>query len=208
MVLRIARRFEGVRVQGGATFHYRQHLGVRGSHLDRFPSTQQAQKWRHYDRLFFRRLHRELPLSAFLPPGANLHQATRQAILRRLSVFLGKGLLPEAISDLQTLAHLAVAEGRSVDLDRSEKSILQDMAARHCKMHDENALGDPDFLNALRLLAPKSALIHALRNQLCRKIIRAGLRKPPRLPAMLRWVRRVYSNRPENPQPPRLPERP
>ena len=194
MALRIVRRFRGVRVTGGATFHYRQHPGVRGSHLDRFPSPQRDPKWRQYDRHFFRRLHRELPLSAFLPPGANLPQATRQAILRRLSVFLGKGLLPEAISDLRALTHLEDAEGRGRVLDRSERSILQDLAGRYCKMRDQNVLGDSDFLNALRILAPKSALIQDLRDQLCRKILRAGLRKPPRLPAMLRWVRRAYTD--------------
>ncbi len=36
MAIRIARRFSGIRVPGGATFHYRQHEGLRGSTRDRF----------------------------------------------------------------------------------------------------------------------------------------------------------------------------
>ncbi len=103
MAIRLTRHFRGIQVQGGPTFHYRQHQGLRGALTDRFQSDQIFRKWLQYDQITFKRLYKELTLDEYLPPGYSLANHQRQALLQRMAIMAGKLLIPEVTSDLDEL---------------------------------------------------------------------------------------------------------
>ena len=106
MAIRLTRAFKGVRVQGGPTFYLRRHQESRGSLRDRFPAAHQKTKWLQYGQVIFRRLHKELPLEDYLPPGSCLKEERRQALLQRLAIMACKLLVSEVIEDLEELKQL------------------------------------------------------------------------------------------------------
>lgn len=106
MAIRLAERFTGVRVPGSATFHYRQHDGIRGNLKDRFSSNQRLSKWLEYDQFIFRRIYREYPLEKYLPSNNLNSHNKRQALLQRLVIMANKILVQEAMNDLRALAEL------------------------------------------------------------------------------------------------------
>lgn len=121
MAIRIARRFSGILVPGGPTFHYRQHEGLRGSLRDRFQVAERSRKWLQYDQMIFRDLYRKIPLREYLPPGSDLGMQERQAHLQRLAIMASKLLVPEIMSELRELAQLSDHSA----LSQSERHILR-----------------------------------------------------------------------------------
>lgn len=104
--IRMARRFSGARVRGGALYHYRQHAGARGSARDRFVVEDQRRKWLHYDQVLFRRLRAELPLGEYLSLPRARTPSERQLLLQRASVMASKLLYDELVEDLKAIAEL------------------------------------------------------------------------------------------------------
>ena len=124
MALRLSRKYRGVRIDG-PTFHYRQHGGMRGSSLDRFLARKRVDKWREYDRKFFRELRSELDLREYLPGGASRTELSpmdaRRAYLQRATIMASKGMYEEMLEDLK----LAVASPPpGAPLSDAEVSIL------------------------------------------------------------------------------------
>ncbi len=106
MAIRLTRAFNGIQIQGGPTFYYRQHQDLRGPLTDRFPSNQMNKKWLQYDQITFRLLHKELPLEKYLPPGSSLRDNRRQALIQRVAIMATKLLIQEAAEDLEELRRL------------------------------------------------------------------------------------------------------
>ena len=86
MAIRLARRFKGIFVSGGPTFHYRQHEGMRGPSHDRFSSTFLLRKWFIYNQKFFRKLYDQIPMTEYLPPGVSANGRMRQALIQRIAI--------------------------------------------------------------------------------------------------------------------------
>lgn len=178
MAIRIARAFTAIRVDGPPTFLYRRHDGVRGSLRDRFPAHMQGAKWLSYDQRIFRKLFRELPLEAHLPPGADPVRSRRRALIHRMLVSAGKLLVPEALADLEAIATLA----DPAPLTPDEKGLLVNM------LHVEPFYGtgsiaeESAFFAALGRLARTSPAIRAVRREIVRALV-------TRLASGSRWRR-------------------
>jgi len=165
MAIRIARRFKGVRVNGGSTFHYRQHSGFRGSHQDRFSITDRDDKWLHYDGIFFRCLYHELPLDVYLPPGQTLADHIRRSLLQRMKIMATRLLTTEAISDLRIIATL----NDPSPFSRGEKAIIWDMVNEIPNTSNFQKIERTKFLNEIRRLADFSAVIGLLREEMIKE---------------------------------------
>lgn len=166
MAVRLARGFKGIQVRGGATFHYRQHKGLRGNLKDRFFSRFALKKWLHYDQIFFRGLYRELPLSEFLPPGSNLENKTRQALLQRLEVMASKLLIEEVVKDLQKLGTLS----DSTPFSDMERAVIVDMITRSRTYKVGSIYAFPEFCDTIRRLSISSPVIRLLRAEILRAL--------------------------------------
>lgn len=167
MAIRIARRFKGVRVNGGATFHYRQHTGERGASVDRFTLQERGRKWLEYDQKFFRKLYHELPLSEYLFPGDVYPAQKRQALLQRLAIMAMKLLLDEVRSDLNELAGLEDVS----PVSSKEYDIIRDMIVR-TPGHGAGEICDSEvFFKEISRLAKSSPVIRLLRPKIFRAVL-------------------------------------
>ena len=184
MSIRIARRFRGVQVKGGPTFHYRQHAGVRGPLVEQFPAEERKEKWREYDRRIFRRLREELSLDELVPSGPRPGPAPRSALLHRSEIMASKLLVDEALADL-TLA-LEVCDG--IPLAPVERRTLRRMLASDAVHQAMGFLDEPAAVAGLRTLATQSPMSTALQREIRRaRVVRAWRRRAPR------WLRRGRS---------------
>jgi len=161
--IRVARCFNGTRVAGGPTFHYRQHNGMRGCMHERFPSKDKFRYWLKYDQIIFRKLYRELPLSEYLPPGKILDINIRQALLQRMAIMASKLLLPELIKDLRLLASVSSNDKFS----RKERFIIQSLMTR-VPYYKEGTVLHNNFFKEIDVLANKSPLINLLNGEMLR----------------------------------------
>jgi glycosyltransferase involved in cell wall biosynthesis len=149
MAIRIVRRFKGVRVPGGPTFHYRQHEGIRGATNDRFSVSDRKKKWLEYDQRFFRKLYKEVPLAEYLPPGKSIEKSGRQAILQRLAIMSYKMMMPEVVADLYKLAD----SKDQTSISEEEYLILREMVT-HLPRYDMGSIFDRlEFFNKVRELS-------------------------------------------------------
>lgn len=161
MAIRIARRFTGVRVQGGATFHYRQHEGLRGSTQDRFQVDTRLRKWLEYDQMIFRDLYRQMPLEEYLPPGVPLKREYRRAHLQRLAILTSKLLVSEVCTELDVLAEL---ENRT-PLSAEERQIIRSIVFHH-PYYVQGSINECfEFFDKIRRLAKTSAVIRLIRSE-------------------------------------------
>jgi glycosyltransferase involved in cell wall biosynthesis len=120
MAIRLALKFPVIYVDD-VIFNQRIHDGVRGPASESFDARTSVDKWVHFDQIFFRDLHREIPLSVY---EAMYHTAvselrTRAARLQRACVYARRKLWDLAFDDL--VAVLATAE--LVPLSQEEKKI-------------------------------------------------------------------------------------
>ncbi|OHB67943.1 MAG: hypothetical protein A2Y77_17345 [Planctomycetes bacterium RBG_13_62_9] len=193
MAIRIARRFTGIRVPGSPTFHYRQHEGLRGSTRDRFEMGARLRKWLQYDQMIFRKLHQQLPLAEYLPPGGSLDRQLRQAHLQRLSVMASKLLMPEVMADLQVLANLP---GRT-PLSEQERRIIHSTINR-VPFYMEGSLNDHlEFFDEVRRLARSARVVQLIRAEMlrslrARRIMTRPWRNPRQVAGTLRRGIRLY----------------
>lgn len=173
MAIRIVRRFEGTRIPGGPTFHYRQHQGDRGAPGDRFPAARIRRKWLEYDQRIFRRLRHELALSELLPPGKALPSATRLAYLERARIMAGKLLVAEAVEDLA----LAVGAGDGSALDAEERTAIRRLLTTEATHAGAGIIDDRRARRALRRLPRPSPVSDHVRRELNRALLRRRLRR-------------------------------
>lgn len=180
MALALARRWQGVRVEGGPIYHYRQHSGVRGGPRHEVAASHVWQNHHEHDAVIIRELYRELPLQSYLPNGRSVESHRRQALLQRLSVLTIHRVYPEVLEEISTLADTPDAGRYSAD----EHDILQRMV----DLTNGLATGDKRFVHALNDLAGSPA-IRRLRNELLTILARRvkdGWRSP-RPTARLVW---------------------
>jgi glycosyltransferase involved in cell wall biosynthesis len=198
MVIRLARRYPGIRVAGGPTYYLRQHRGARGSQRDTFSSRRRFFKWLEYDQAIFRRLYREMPLEEYLPPGVKLHHALREAHLHRLAAMSSKLLLAEALEEVELLARLPESAGQP--LRARERAIVQGLVRKRPYYRSGWMLDEAAFLDAIRKRASAPALA-VLRRELARTLAVDArgrlLRHPGRAAGLLRRAARLYLNAPD-----------
>jgi glycosyltransferase involved in cell wall biosynthesis len=167
MAIRMARAFTAIRVEGPPTFLYRRHDGLRGSMRDRFPAQHQGAKWLAYDQRIFRKLHRDLPLEAHLPPGLELERSRRRALIHRMLVSAGKLLIPEAIADLEAIA----AHGDPAPLTPDEKGLLVNLVHIEPFYGTGSIADEPAFFAALGRLSRTSPVVRAMRREIGRALV-------------------------------------
>jgi glycosyltransferase involved in cell wall biosynthesis len=159
--IRVARFFKGTRIEGGPTFHYRQHNGMRGCMHERFPSKEKFRYWLKYDQIIFRKLYKELPLSEYLPPGKILDINIRRALLQRMAIMASKLLLPEVIKDLRLLASV----GSTNKFSRKERFIIQSIMTR-VPYYKEGTILQNNFFKEINVLANNSTTIKLLHGEM------------------------------------------
>lgn len=115
MLLRLARRFPGVAVDG-ITFHQRHHAGTRGTAQIVISDAEKGEAWRRYDQRYFSTIYHSLALSEYLPhepgslvpPDTELAPGARfTALIQRCCVMAKRGLWDLAANDLQQAATLS-----------------------------------------------------------------------------------------------------
>ena len=161
MAIRIALHFTGIRVKGEATFHYRQHAGVRGNLRDRFAAREKNKYWLKYDQVFFRRLYNTLPLEKYLPPGDDIASKYRQALLQRMAIMASKLLHDEIINDLRQLAEVQ----DHTPFSKQERAIILFMMSTPWYGMD-NITSNDEFFNQLRKISNSAKIIAMLYSEI------------------------------------------
>jgi hypothetical protein len=168
IAIRFARRYPAVRVEGGATFIYRQHEGARGNTADRFAAPARFAKWLQYDQRIFRELQKDMPLAEYLPPGHDLASSSRLALIQRFTLMASHLLVDEALEDLALLARRA-DQGA---LTRAERRPLRLIAYADPWYGCGSVWDRPEFTARLRQLATTSPLVRAMRAEAIRSFLR------------------------------------
>jgi len=183
MAIRIARRFKGIEVAGGPTFHYRQHAGIRGGRQDQFVESDRFKKWLEYDQVFFRKLYLELPLTEYLPAEKSLEEHTRQALLQRMGIMASKNLVEEVMSDLHDLSRVT----DRTSLSRREKIIIRDTFYYRLVC----IIGYLGFFDEICRLSASSEVIRLLRKQILLEIL-ARFKREFNLSLIKNSLRHIY----------------
>lgn len=140
-------------------FEQRVHAGVRGQKGHQFKAADRNAKWIEYDQLIFQAVNKRLPLSAYLPRGAeapDTPESIRLAQIQRASIMGRKKLWSLALTDLE-----AVAKGRlQSPLSDTELMVLR--RALLSKYGCEELTDDEDTLASLDMLAASTPLGRAL----------------------------------------------
>ena len=189
MAIRIVRNFKGIQVLGGATFHYRQHKGIRGTSQYNFPFNERDEKWLQFDQMFFRNLYKKIILSEYLPPQRSLDNYFRQALIQRISIMASKFLLSEVINDLRNLALLDHNGGFS----KEENDIIKNMLRRKSHKLEQNMF-IPLFCKEIRALARSSQTIHLLRREILKLFISFCISKPKKIKKYVCYILILYIN--------------
>lgn len=175
MLLRLSRRFRGVRVEG-VVFHQRKHDGRRGPARAQSAASAQSETWARYDKPIFERIHADYGLEEFLPAGPSPEQGaadTGLALLTRAAVMARRGLWARAAADIGAYGEHLAATGRTepTGVERRSLSTVFDWAGRGLQ---EAGAAEP-FFAAVRALAarPRRALAAALRAPLPGRLKRA-----------------------------------
>lgn len=168
IAIRFARRYSGVRVEGGATFTYRQHESARGSSADRFAAWARFGKWLQYDQRIFRRLRSELSLSEYLPPGHDLGTAQRLALIERFTLMASRLLVDEALEDLLLLTRLT----NQGPLNNSERRPIRRIAYADPWYGCGSVWDEPRFTNGVRELASASETVAEIRREALAAFVR------------------------------------
>lgn len=111
MILRLARYFRGGKVSE-PTFCLRRHNGMRGSAHIRHQENERHKVWREYDLKIFRKVYSDLSLKEYLPSDSAKTELTdietRRALLQRACVMTRRGLLEEALADLEAATQVTL----------------------------------------------------------------------------------------------------
>lgn len=127
MMLRLARRYKGVKVAGIA-FHQRQHSGVRGSKSFPLAAKRTVEGWVKSDRKIIGDIYATHDLKAFLvsvPDSAELTDNQRfTALVQRACITARKGMWHEASEDFRQASDIAQAINKTT-LSADERAILR-----------------------------------------------------------------------------------
>jgi hypothetical protein len=162
MAIRIARRFTGIRIPGSATFHYRQHAGLRGRAHDQFQAGTRFRKWLEYDQMIFRDLYQQMTLAEYLPPGTSPKEGLRQAYLQRLAILASKLLMPEIHTELDIIATLP----DQTPLSTPERQIVRSLVFNHPFYRQGSVVERFAFHDHIRRLAKTSTVVRMIRQEL------------------------------------------
>lgn len=195
MAIRIAQNFKGIEVLGGATFHYRQHEGARGSSRDRFTAKKRGSKWFEYDQIFFRKFYQELPLADYIPSRNNIDGKVRQAILQRMYIMVTKKLYPEILKDLELLAQVDNREPFSPE----EYFIIRDKLIANPPDYDDGSIFERgsifdciQFFDTVCRLSKSSSVLRLLRNKIFRTTLGRYSRSLPKLSQSIKIIRCLF----------------
>ncbi len=127
MMLRLARRYSGVKIEGIA-FHLRQHEGARGSKSFSVSANRVIDGWVKSDRKIMSKIYATHGLREFLPVGSRNGELTNEqkatALLQRCCIMARKGMWHEAAQDLRQAAEIAQQSGVT-GLTDEQTSILR-----------------------------------------------------------------------------------
>jgi glycosyltransferase involved in cell wall biosynthesis len=189
MAIRIARNFKGVQAEGGATFHYRQHKGTRGTQRYNFHFNESTEKWLQFDQMFFRNLYSEIALWEYLPVWQSLDDYFRLALLQRISIMASKFLLPEIINDLKSLALL----NQDRLFSKEEKDVISKMLSRKF-YKSERHIFTPLFCGEIRVLARSSGAIRLLRREIAKSFFSLYILKLKKIEKYFYYILMLYVN--------------
>jgi Glycosyl transferase family 2 len=127
MMLRLARRYAGVKVEG-ILFHLRQHAGIRGSAASPVSARRKVEGWVKSDRKIIGRIYATHNLQDFLPQREisgemDLEQRVT-SLLQRCCVLARKGMWKEAALDIGETGKIMQTAGVK-QLSQHQKAILQ-----------------------------------------------------------------------------------
>ena len=189
MAIRIVRRFRGVQVDGGPTFHYRQHDGVRGPLREQFPAAERREKWLEYDRRLFGRLRDEISLDELVPSGPRPGPSPRSALLHRSEIMASKLLVDEALADLA----LAAGACDGVAPAPAERRALRRLLSSNAINQNSGILDERAAVAALRAIPSASPFARSLKREVRRaQVVRMW---QCRIPRRVRRIRRALTAR-------------
>ncbi|HSU32388.1 MAG TPA: glycosyltransferase family A protein [Bryobacteraceae bacterium] len=126
MMLRLARRYQGVKVEG-ILFHLRQHAGIRGSGTSPLLAARVVDGWVKSDRKIMGEIYATHDLRDFLPAGSYTAELTERqkltALLQRSCIMARKGMWHQAAQDLSRAGEVARTAGNT-KLTEDQTSIL------------------------------------------------------------------------------------
>ena len=150
MMLRLARRFTSVRIDGLAFFQ-RQHNMVRGTDKVVISFANRNKAWGSYDRLIMEEVYRSVDLYEYLDRSEQLLPKTveleMQALLKRSSVMARKGLWHHAAADILRFASTADSIGKTTLTDQERSIVRRTFEAYETGLTSENA---DAFISAIR----------------------------------------------------------
>jgi len=156
MMLRLARRYTGVKVEG-ITFHLRQHGGIRGSAAAPLLPNRSVEGWVKSDRKIIGQIYANHDLRDFLPGGSPAGELTEEqsftCLLQRSCILARKGLWNEAAQDFRKARELARTTTKA-RLSPDQTNILRRMfdLFSYAPHTFESAV---EFTRALREMRPK-----------------------------------------------------
>lgn len=191
MLLRLARRFEGVDTHR-VVYAQRVHNGARGPAGHEVAASAVTQAWQRYDAMTFRAIHASHGLREYLPRNAPILDDAGEALalLRRMTIMGRKGLWDLAAGDLTAFAAVARRAERT-RLTSGEaaflRTILDGWSYGHAGLAGPEGaaflatlagLGDPALAGAIR-----RAIIQPLPY-----ILRTGLADPSHHAPRIAWT--------------------
>lgn len=114
MLLRLTHRFQAVRIPE-PTVVIRTHEGARGPASERFAARDRMMRGWSYTTRLYEKLNESLDLVEYLPRSATIGSSAsslrREALFKRISVMLRKGVWEPALTDLQEIMQGPIANG-------------------------------------------------------------------------------------------------
>jgi hypothetical protein len=157
MMLRLARRYKGVRVDG-ILFHLRQHSGIRGSSGSPVQASKKVEAWVASDRKIIGQIYRNQKIEEYQPLEACADPFTPErefeCLLRRAAILARKGMWEESAQDLRQARKVAES-AQIARLAESQVQILRrifDLFSYAPYTFD----GAGDFLKALGEIQPRA----------------------------------------------------
>ena len=150
MILRLARRFTSVRIEGLAFFQ-RQHNMVRGTNKVVISYANRNKAWSSYDLLIMEEVYKLVDLHEYLDRSEQSLPKTvdleMQALLKRSSVMARKGLWHHAAADILRFASTAESIGKTGLTDQERAIVQRTFEAYETGLTSESA---DAFISAIR----------------------------------------------------------
>jgi hypothetical protein len=124
--------------------------------------------------MFFKRLYQSLPLQVFLPPGEELANNSRRALMQRINIMASKLLIDQMITDL----HELVVLDNHNDFSREEYAIIWQLIYGEYYSGLIDVYRYADYFDEVRELSKTSKVIRMLRREMTRALITRFRRQP------------------------------